>query len=365
MASTALPRHVLQSVGGFARTHALLSPGPLVVAVSGGTDSTALLLLLSALAKEAGVVLHVAHFDHRNRRSRAAADAAFVAQLADRCGAAIRIARADVVPRSEDSARIARYEFLRRAGAEIDATAIATGHTRDDQAETVLLHATRGSGLAGLSAMRPKRDGLVRPLLCLTRADTAAVCAAAGIVPREDPTNRTLRFARNRVRHRVMPELARINPQAGAALARLSDAAAAALASLRGRAEVLLAGAMEGRSIALERLGTDAALREEALALAWERVSGRALAARSRAALAAEAERREGSASLDLPGGRALREYGTLRLVAPDAADASVPARRALEPERQAEWNGWILLLTRGARGAEWTHAAGFPGELA
>src|SRR5207247_5275697 len=208
------------------RAHQILRPGPLLVARSGGTDSTALLLLLADLADELGLVLHVAHFDHRTRPRQSAKDADQVTKLANRVGAPIRIGRAGHPAKSEDDARRARYEFLRRAAREIGATAIATGHTRDDQAETVLLHLTRGSGLAGLSGMRPLRDGIARPLLGIGRAETLAVCRGARIRPRTDPTNRSLRFARNRVRLKILPELAKINPRASEAIARLAAAAA-------------------------------------------------------------------------------------------------------------------------------------------
>jgi tRNA(Ile)-lysidine synthase len=348
----AIPRKPIQTVRQFARDHALFRPGPLLVAVSGGTDSTALLLVLAELAQDFGLVLHVAHFDHRARPRSAAQDAQYVADLAARCGAVIRIGRAHSKPASEDAARTARYAFLRRVASELGATAIATGHTRDDQAETVLLHAARGSGLAGIAAMRASRDGVVRPLLCLGREDTQAICAGAGIVPREDPTNRSLKFARNRVRHKVLPELAKLNPRAAEALARLATSAAAAVDSLQQTAERALESARDGDHIDLTRLGNDGTLREEALALAWERATGRALAARARAALAAEAARSDGSASLDLPGGRALREYGRLRIVN-DRARVQVPAAPrtevALEPERPVEWSGWTLLLSSKA----------------
>lgn len=360
----AIPRKPIQTVRQFAREHALFRPGPLLVAVSGGTDSTALLLVLAELADDLGLVLHAAHFDHRTRPRAAAQDAQYVADLAARCGAQLRIGRADAKPASEDAARTARYAFLRRVAAEIGATAIATGHTRDDQAETVILHAVRGSGLAGLAAMRASRDGIVRPLLCLGREDTAAICAGARVAPREDPTNRSLRFARNRVRHKVMPELAKLNPRASEALARLATSAGEALDALRAMAERALESSRDGDAIDLARLGDDASLREEALAIAWERATGRALAARARAALAVEGARGDGSASLDLPGGRAVREYGRLRIVT-DRARALVPeaasGELALEPERAIEWSGWTLLLTSLPAADGWTSEAGAP----
>src|SRR5439155_269614 len=99
----------------------------------------------------------------RTRPKQSAEDADFVARLANRVGAPIRVGRAERPTKTEDAARTARYDFLRRAATEIGATAIATGHTRDDQAETVLLHLARGSGVAGLVGMRPLRDGIARP----------------------------------------------------------------------------------------------------------------------------------------------------------------------------------------------------------
>ena len=371
----AIPRKPIQTVRQFARDHALFRPGPLLVAVSGGTDSTALLLVLAELADDFGLVLHVAHFDHCARPRASAQDAQYVADLAARCGAVLRVGRADAKLASEDAARTARYAFLRRVATELGATAIATGHTRDDQAETVLLHAARGSGLAGIAGMRASRDGVVRPLLCLGRSDTTAICAGAGIAPREDPSNRSLKFARNRVRHKVMPELAKLNPRAAEALARLATSAGESLDALQALAERTLESARDGDAIDLGRLGAEPTMREEALAIAWEGATGRALAARARSALAAEAVRTDGSASLDLPGGRALREYGRLRIVpspfargsaterartggatdamaamgavrATGATGAVLPEEVALEPGRAVEWGGWTLLLS-------------------
>ncbi len=338
--SITAPSNLASTVRAYARAHAILRPGPLVLAVSGGADSTALSLLLAELREEFGLVLHVAHFDHRARPRSAAADAAFVAELANHIGATLRVGRADAPPKNEDDARIARYAFLRRVANDLGATAIATGHTRDDQAETVILHLTRGTGLAGLAGMRPERDGIVRPLLMLGRADTVAVCAAAGITPREDPTNRSLRFARNRIRHRVLPELAKLNPEVTSAIARLADAAAAVADIAADHAAATLDVVASHDAVALDRLPSRGASRTDALALWWERRTGQRLAARHRTALARLAASTDGSRALDLPGGRALREYTTLR-VAP-ATDTTVrDGPMTLEPGRTADWHGW------------------------
>ena len=391
-----IPRRTLRLVRELAHAHGLLPPGPLVVAVSGGTDSTALLLILAALRDELGLVLHVAHFDHRARPRSAVRDLAAVAALAERCGATFRAGRADAALASEDAARRARYAFLRRAAAACGASGIATGHTRDDQAETVLLHLTRGSGLTGLAAMRPSRDGVVRPLLTLGRVDTAAVCGVAGVTPREDPSNRSLAFARNRIRHRVLPELGRLNPRVAEALARVADAAAGDEDALESAARDLLLAARVGDAIDLDRLGSGT-LALRALAQAWRVATGTTLGSRHRAALAAEAARRTGSAALALPGGQVVREYARLRFVrsaggrraGSGECDGSGEFGGSSESEEAGEaggarrvaprlagvvpfvrdvpldWGGWRLILTSSGPPAGFTTIGTVPGAVA
>jgi tRNA(Ile)-lysidine synthase len=350
-----IPSAIRATVRDYIRAHQIFRPGPVVVAVSGGADSTALLLILADLADQLGIVIHVAHFDHRMRPKQSAEDADFVAKLANRIGAPIRLGRADKPTKTEDAARTARYAFLRRAASEIGAPAIATGHTRDDQAETVLLHLVRGSGLGGLAGMRPLRDGIARPLLAIGRKDTVAVCRAARIRPRTDPTNRSLTFARNRVRLEVLPELAKINPRVSEAIARLAEFAG----ELRAEEDLDIARAL-ARSRANDAIAL-AALEPEtrgpALALAWWEATGRALGARHRDALEKLTATEYGSSSLDLPGGRAIREYGFLRIVGNRPVEKSDPAT-PIEEGREIVWNGWRLLLgrpaaTNGTRDAE------------
>ena len=134
----------------------------------------------------------------------------------------------------EDAARRVRYAFLADAALGCGANVVATGHTSDDQAETVLLHLLRGAGLDGLGGMSPRAAWpfsggqslfLVRPLLALSRSDAAAYCAAAGIHAVDDPSNHSLRFGRNRVRHELLPKMREFNPRVSAALVRVADAA--------------------------------------------------------------------------------------------------------------------------------------------
>ena len=341
------PSAIRATVRDYIRAHQILTPGPVIVAVSGGADSTALLLILSALAEEFGLVIHVAHFDHRTRPKESAEDADFVAKLANRAGAPIRVGRADKPTKTEDAARTARYEFLRRAAAEIGATAIATGHTRDDQAETVLLHLTRGSGLAGLAGMRPLREGIARPLLAIGREDTMAICRAGRIRPRIDPTNRSLKFARNRLRLKVLPELDKINPRADEAIARLADAAAEIQAEDDLAVTEALTRAREGEAIQIGHL--EPSVRTRALALAWRDATGRVLGARHRAALEDLTASEEGSRSLDLPGGRAIREYDLVRIVGDRPATKSDPPIR-IELGQETIWNGWRIVLGGAVR---------------
>jgi tRNA(Ile)-lysidine synthase len=349
------PSAIRAAVRDYIRAHHIFAPGPVVVAVSGGADSTALLLTLAELADELGIVIHVAHFDHRTRPKESAEDADFVAKLANRVGAPIRVGRADKPTKTEDTARTARYDFLRRAAREIGATAIATGHTRDDQAETVLLHLTRGSGLVGLAGMRPLRDGIARPLLAIGRTETVAVCRAARIRPRKDPTNRSLKFARNRVRLEVIPELAKINPRASEAIARLAEAAAELQSDDDRGVAAALEHARDKDQVRIAALGES--VRSRALALAWQEATGRVLGARHRKLLDELTATFAGSRSIDLPGGRAIREYGLLRIVGDTLATTSDPPAH-LEPGREIIWNGWRLVLggserTNGAQEAD------------
>jgi tRNA(Ile)-lysidine synthase len=366
------PRTITSAVRAYARRHGIFRPGPLVVAVSGGTDSTALALIVAELREEFGLVLHVAHFDHRARPRASAADAAFVAALADQIGAPIRVGRAERAPKSEEDARDARYAFLRRVATDIGATAIATGHTLDDQAETVLLHLTRGSGIAGAAGMRPLRDGIARPLLGIGRGETTAICRAAKIRPREDRTNASLLFARNRVRLKVLPELARINPQIRSALARFADAAAGAEDRASGGTELTAdsRGTARGASsewIDIAALPAAHAARGRALAELAASVSGREIGSRHRDALLDLASSAAGTRRIDLPGATAIREYARLR-IEPRAGDTSTTTPRAggtaasgatgptaLTRGATIEWHGWRIALDAPTDGLPFT----------
>ena len=204
-----LPERVLATI----RKHGLIPPGTRVLAaVSGGADSVALALALSHLSAGHDFSLAgVAHLNHGLRGGEADADQAFVRALAARLAVPFVTARVDVAALAdaqgesiEAAARRARYAFLDDAAAEAGATVVATGHTADDQAETLMLRLMRGAGLAGLSAIRPVNGRVIRPLLEVRRAAVEAFLTAAGESWREDASNLDLSIARNRVRHEVM-----------------------------------------------------------------------------------------------------------------------------------------------------------------
>ncbi|MCC7451322.1 MAG: tRNA lysidine(34) synthetase TilS [Anaerolineae bacterium] len=235
---------LIDQVRTFCKTHRLFEPGTVVVAVSGGADSLALLHSLMALRDDFGLTLHIATFDHRLRGSAGAADVQFVCHLAREWGIPVTAGSADVAALAqreslgiEAAARQARYTFLAQVAKQVGALVIATGHNQNDQAETVLMHVLRGSGLAGLRGMLPKTPLsaiipnlpssyiVVRPLLDVPRAAIDAHLAELGIEPRTDQTNTDTTYTRNRLRYEVLPLLEQINPQVRAALARTGSMA--------------------------------------------------------------------------------------------------------------------------------------------
>ena len=318
-----------------------LEGNKLVVASSGGPDSTALLRCLHRLSGDFPVSLHVAHLNHDFRGAEADHDAAFVQRLADGLGLPCSIDKQDPIAYQktrgissfEQAAREMRYSFLAAVAVSEGASAVALGHTADDQAETVLLHLLRGSGLHGLRGMAELAEWpwpeprpaplLFRPMLGAVKSDTAAYCRSLGQTYREDSGNYMWRFTRNKVRLDLMPKLARdYNPRVREALARLSRAAVqdmdfieAELARHWPAVAEENAGAVSFDVAALAALHP--ALQRHALRRAYAAAAGdsRRLSERHLEAMLSLLHGETGVSSIHLPKGiQARKQYGTLTI---------------------------------------------------
>jgi tRNA(Ile)-lysidine synthase len=232
-----------QTVLAYIRKHELLKAADRVgVAVSGGADSVALLRLLLELRKEIGIVLSVVHFNHKLRGAESEEDERFVAELARRHKLELGHESGDVAAHAaekhlslETAAREMRYRYFRQLLVEGPLNRIATGHTLDDQAETVLLKIVRGAGGRGLAGIYPRLlvhgsqfsdSSIIRPLLGTRRRELEAYLLGLGQSWREDKSNRDLRHMRNRVRHGILPRLERyLNPAVREALAETAEIA--------------------------------------------------------------------------------------------------------------------------------------------
>ncbi len=316
------PRAVLVTV----RRRRLLAPADVVLAaVSAGPDSTALVAALAVL-RDAGAIARVValHVDHRLRPG-GAEDAACAAAACARLGVPFESVPVHVAAGNvQTQARRSRYAALRSAAARAGANRIATGHTRTDQAETVLLRLVRGAGARGLAGIPPRRGPFVRPLIDRSRQEGIAWLAELGLPWRDDPTNATPRFARNRLRLSLWPHLVALAPAAERALARAADLARDDERALAARGRTLAAGG--GTAVLLDALAREpVAVRRRAVRRLWRRAGGRAsdlTAAHVDAVLALARRGRPGRTVL--PGGIEARcRYGSLELVRP--APAPIP----------------------------------------
>lgn len=213
-------RQMLAKIKKFIARHELLTPGDrVVVAVSGGPDSMVLLHVLQRLQHEYQLKLHVAHFNHQLRGQDAEEDALFVKEFAEKHNLPVTVGTEDVLSyvekhrlSVEDGARQLRYKFLFTLLEKWPGTKIAVGHHQDDQAETVLFHLLRGSGLAGLSGMSPKRGPIIRPLLGVSRQEIEDYCKINHLPTRTDHTNFDPIYTRNKIRLELIPLLREFNP---------------------------------------------------------------------------------------------------------------------------------------------------------
>src|SRR5918998_30549 len=276
---------------------------PLVL-VSGGPDSVALLRAVQGLGGEPTVL----HVDHGLRGEESLADALFVRRVCEELGVRCEVEALDLGdgPNLQERARDARYRVARATSARLELDVVATGHTADDVAETVLLNLARGAGLRGLASIPPVRDDFVRPLIDRTRREVLAYLSDLGQAYRTDPTNLTAKYARNRVRLEVIPVLEELHPGAAANLARAASTARADLEALEALAEGVLVN--RGCEVVLTRdalLALPSGVRRHAARRAYSEVLPGAppLGSAHVRAVLALVEAGAGKRSLGLPGG--------------------------------------------------------------
>ncbi|HVA91486.1 MAG TPA: tRNA lysidine(34) synthetase TilS [Chloroflexota bacterium] len=357
---------LLASVAAFCRKHSVFRPSETVLAaVSGGADSLCLLHCLHRLAPRLGVTLRVAHVHHGLRGAEADDDADFVSAEAGTLHLPCDVARVDAAAYAashrcsiETAAREVRYAALREIMTRVGAACVATGHTEDDQAETLLLHLLRGSGLDGLAGMRARRADIARPLLTQSRQATVAFCAQAGLSPRHDRSNDDRAFRRNAVQADLLPALAAFNPQARRALARCAGLLAVDADYLRSEAraafETLVPRDEPLDGLALARTPLSRypdAVRVRILRLAIEQVfgGGAALSARMMAVLDHLAIGEDQGGALDIGKGfRAERRGEYLHLFHPDPGVPLVETRLPIPGKaRFGDW--WLEATVMGA----------------
>ncbi len=330
---------------------------PLVLAVSGGLDSMALLDAAARVARARIAV--VASFDHGSGRHAARA-AAFVSREAAARRLPVVIGRAGKLPRDEAAWRDARWRFLRTVARAVDGV-VLTAHTEDDQVETVLMRAMRGAGARGLAGLYAPSRGVRRPFSGVRRAALETYVAARGVRWIADPTNRDMRYFRNRVRHELLPALLRVRPGLDAELLRLSQRAAALRVEVDAVADAMAMHRASGEPIRVSVAVTDlAGYDAESLALLWP-----ALAARVGLALDWRGTERvvafttsggRPGASMQLAGGwEVVRDR--LRLTLRRARGAA-PAPADLPLAGALRWGRWSFVREgRSAAGGPWRAA--------
>lgn len=328
-----------------------------VVAVSGGVDSLVLLHLLRFTPGLPSMELTAAHLDH-GMRPGSHTDALWVRGLARAWGVPLEHGRADPVPGGEAAARDARYGFLEGVRKRTGARWVVTAHHADDQAETVLFRALRGTGIGGLRGIPELREpGMLRPLLPFWKDEIRAYARAVGLRPRIDPTNRDRSFARNVVRHELLPRAEEaVAPGAREALVRLSELAGEEERALRSLVDRALDGAVvseeEGRIAVARRrvLAYDRSVRARLLRRVLRRMGVRLDRAGTRAVVEFTRSSASGR-SIDLPGGIVLtREFDRLVFVRGGGSGES----RSLAVEEPRSGQGTFRVGGRRMR-AEWS----------
>ncbi len=320
----------------------LAKDGVVVVGVSGGVDSMTLLHLMRFRDAPPPVRVHAAHVDHRMREG-SGEDARWVGEICAGWGIPFHLREAGRAVETEAAGRELRYRFFEEVGRELgDGAVTMTAHTADDQAETVLFRAARGSGPRGLGGIREARSpSVVRPLLGFRRAEIEAYAAARGIPFREDPTNRDPRWTRNRLRHHVLPALEEAVPGAGAALAALARTSSMEAAGLDELLDERIAALGVGEGVAAGEAGGEGREAEKGVCAGGREGVGKGVDREAR-----------GAFSLDLAALRALSSP-VLALVLRRAVQ-----RLGGDPGRSAT-GGLVRFVREGASGRRVAVAGG------
>ncbi|MDO4270024.1 MAG: tRNA lysidine(34) synthetase TilS [Eubacteriales bacterium] len=334
-----------------AEYHMLTAEEPVLAALSGGADSVSLLLALLTL----GYPVRAFHLNHCLRGQESDRDEAFCRRLCEARQVPLTVERVDVRAEAarrgesvETAARQIRYE---RLAAAAHGMKIATAHTADDNVETMLFHLARGTGAKGLAGIPPVRGGLIRPLISVSRREVEAYLAGIGQAYVTDSSNHSDCYTRNRIRHEIVPELQKINPELAAAAGRTARLLRQDDDCLAGLAEqVVSQAAGADGAYAVQRLqAAHPAVRSRALRLIAVRagVPQRDFSMRHVAALEALIKSENPSAVCTLPGGFvARREYGAVRFVRNEML-ADRPPFPLPVPFEGPLWNGEIKITVR------------------
>lgn len=344
-------------VWALSKEYDMLPPGVTVLcAVSGGADSMCLLHLLESLSVRVGFSLHCAHFNHSLRPVEADRDEEFVRTWCCEHHIPFTSGRGDVKAESvrtrrgiEETAREMRYAFLERTAREVGAARIATAHTADDNAETMLLHLVRGSGLQGLCGIQPRRGMIVRPLLNVTRTQVEEYCTLHHISFVEDTTNTDEQYARNFVRRQVIPLLRQVNPCAVEHMTCAAEKVRADHRYLNELAQKIASDAyMTSRGLTIKAntlAELPGAVAARVVRMLLERAGGGANCTQAHV----DAVMRiccggNPSAQVDLPGVRARRVYDELVLSKPEKPGAP-PGVTVVRPDGETAYGetGWSV----------------------
>ena len=326
-----------ESVKQYSENYDMLPDGARVLcAVSGGADSVALLHVLKSVQK---LTVFCAHFNHCLRGAESERDEDFVKELCARLGVPCFTGRADVAAYAEENglgieiaARRLRYEFLERTAEEQDCSRIATAHNADDNAETLLMHLLRGSGLKGLCGIPPVRGNIVRPLLNVPRSEIEAYLAEHGLSHVEDSSNGSDDYTRNRIRHQLLPLLGELNGNAAGNICTAAELLREDEAFLSGLAEDFLAEYREENTLPLQKL---LELPKPVAMRALRAMCGTDIARAHLDAVYMLCLNRAVHADADIPGMRVTKEYDLLTF-GTESAPEPLPERE-LRPGETVE----------------------------